>query len=211
MTARRRRRRALLAWSGGAGLVVVLVIAAAVILLARLPGGLAQIDFSHLLSAGELRYALPTELLQQEVATGFPQTFKLTNDLHLVIDRPRFLPDPDPDFLQLELRLTAVGGGVQGEWSNPGQIAARGRLKFDRANGTVALTEVGIPKLVVPSESGGANVLLPPFLNLIVTHFLEGTIVYRLPHGGGFWQREGVERVRDIRIEQSHVVVVAGA
>src|SRR5690606_30782131 len=94
---RRRSSRTALLWGGLLGLLIGAALAG----VAQLPGGLAQIGFDRLFTAGRITYAIPTSLLQEQIAAAYPQTHEVQGLLQVVLKNPRLVPDADASFLRL--------------------------------------------------------------------------------------------------------------
>lgn len=206
----RRSRRFAFLFAGGVGAVVGLVVAAGFVALSRLPGGREQVRWRRVLTAGEVGYVLPNDYLQSRLAEGFPRTFPVTENMEVQLDRPLIEADADRSFLRYEVDF-AVRAASPGTQPLPaGRATLRTQLKFDRATGAIALTQVELVKVTGLEGDRMATMLLPALFKGVVAPALEGQVIYLLPADGGFWQRTGVKRVRDVRIEDGAIEVVVG-
>jgi hypothetical protein len=173
------------------------------------PGGREAVSFKRLLTAGEIRYTVPADLLQREVAALFPLTQGVENMLTIVLRDPRFVPDPDPAFLRVELALEAQLGGSRRE-THQGRAGVRTQVRFDRATNSVVLTNGELAEFTFDGEAAPIAAKLRPVVEAVVTTGMKDYPVVKLPVEQGFWTRTGASLVRSVTIENHQVVVSAG-
>lgn len=161
----------------------------------------------------EIRYLVPDEMWQREVAALFPITDDVAGAIKLDLSHPRFVHDSDGRFLRLSLDLTArlpATSPGKPEETYPGRVEARTRLRYDPGSRRVTLAE---PELVDFAFTGGAAKYaepLVPVLKVALAAEMDGFEVVRLPEKGGFWQRTGISLVRDVIVEDGKVAIVVG-
>jgi len=204
----KRKRRLLLLFLGVVLGATGALIYAGFLVLHRVPGGRDAVSFRRLLTAGEIRYTVPEEFLQRQVAAQFPITQGMEGMLKFALSDPRFVADADPTFLRVEVALEAQFGANAD--THRGRAAVRTQVRFDRAKNTVMLSNVELTDFVFDGDAAAIAARLQPLLQAFVMTALKDYTVVKLPVEQGFWTRTGASLVRSVTIENHQVVVTAG-
>jgi hypothetical protein len=156
-----------------------------------------------------LTYAIPTDLLQREVAAIFPITEGVEGMMKIVLSDPQFVRDADGTFLRLTVNLKAVMGGAAAE-EYPGSAVVRTQLRFDPASSTVALRRAELAEFRFSGAAARVAESLRPIIESELASQMNGYVVFRAPQKADWWTKNGLSLVRDVVVENGQVVVVIG-